>query len=258
MPQEVAAIHQADGAARQRTGSRPLIGISGRRAPASVLDVPSGFADAPLDVYLSEYASSIARAGGIPVHLSPDADVTDLIAHLDGVIISGGADVDPRRYGQVPAEHAGPYETDRDAFEFSLVAAALDANVPLLGICRGNQLLNVFHGGTLIQHLAIGEGESHGSYAYPRAHRVHDVTFEAGSIAQRLYGEITRVNSFHHQAVDVPGEGVRVTGLSPDGIVESIEFDGGMGVQWHPECFGSDPVFEWLVDESSGRKEAAA
>ncbi len=258
MVQKVTAISQTDDSHGQSAALRPLIGITGRRALASIMNVPNGFADAPLDAYLSEYATSVAQVGGIPVHLSPDADVTGLVPHLDGIIIAGGADVDPRRYNQVPAEHAGPFETDRDEFEFSLVEAALDRGIPVLGICRGHQLLNVFHGGTLIQHLPIGEGESHGSYAYPRAHRVHDVVFESGSIPHRLYGDSTRVNSFHHQAVDVPGKGVRVTGRAADGMVESIEFEGGMGVQWHPECFGSDPVFEWLVNESTNRREAAA
>ena len=122
----------------------------------------------------------------------------------------------------------------------------------MLGICRGAQLLNVVRGGTLHQHLPLGEGESHGSYAYPRAHRVHDVHTTAGSVAQALYGETTRVNSFHHQAVDVPGEGVVVTGTAPDGITESIEVHGvpAIGVQWHPETFGGDPVFGWLVEQA--------
>src|SRR5690606_22546312 len=122
---QVAAIPQTDDVTHHPAGSRPLIGISGRRAAASIMGVPSGFADAPLDVYLSEYATSVAQAGGIPVHLSPDADVVGLVAHLDGVIIAGGADVDPCRYNQVPIEEAGPFEPDRDEFEFSLVEAAL-------------------------------------------------------------------------------------------------------------------------------------
>ncbi|MEU4015060.1 gamma-glutamyl-gamma-aminobutyrate hydrolase family protein [Microbacterium sp. NPDC028030] len=231
---------------------RPLIGVSGRRLRGAAIGAPHGFADAPLEAYLSEYATSVLRAGGLPVHLPMDAEPAELVERLDGVVIVGGDDVDPRLYGQVPGPFTPLVDPQRDAFEAGLIEAAIEGGLPLLGVCRGAQLLNVVRGGTLRQHLAPGEGESHGSYAYPRAHRVHEVRLSAGSVAHALYGESTRVNSFHHQAVDVPGHGVIVTGWAPDGVVEAIELEGHpvVGVQWHPETFDGDPIFGWLVDQA--------
>lgn len=235
------------------TPPRPLIGITGRRTRAGVIGAPHGFADAPLEAYLSEYATSVLRAGGLPVHLPMDAVPDELVERLDGVVIVGGDDVDPRRYGQAPGPFTLVVDPLRDDFESGVIEAAIERGVPLLGVCRGAQLLNVVRGGTLRQHLANGEGESHGSYAYPRAHRVHDVRTVPGSVAHALYGETTRVNSFHHQAVDVPGLGVAVTGTAPDGVVEAIEVEGlpAIGVQWHPETFDADPIFGWLVDQAA-------
>jgi putative glutamine amidotransferase len=232
---------------------RPLIGITGRRTRAGVIGAPHGFADAPLEAYLSEYATSVLQAGGLPVHLPMDAAPDELVQRLDGVVIVGGDDVDPRRYGQAPGPFTVMIDPQRDDFESGVIEAAIERGIPLLGVCRGAQLINVVRGGTLRQHLANGEGESHGSYAYPRAHRVHDVRTLAGSVTQELYGVTTRVNSFHHQAVDVPGRGVVVTGTAPDGVVEAIEITGlpVLGVQWHPETFEADPIFGWLVDQAA-------
>lgn len=234
---------------------RPLIGVSGRRLRGAAIGAPFGFADAPLEAYLSEYATSVIRAGGLPVHLPMDAAPTELVERLDGLVIVGGDDVDPRRYGRTPGPFTVAVDPQRDDFETALIEAAIDGTVPLLGVCRGAQLLNVVCGGTLHPHLAPGEGESHGSYAYPRAHRVHDVRTAPDSIARAVYGEITRVNSFHHQAVDAPGHGVVVTGWAPDGIVEAIELEGLpiVGVQWHPEVFHTDPLFRWVVDQAAAR-----
>ncbi len=239
--------------------ARPLIGISGRRLRGAAIGAPHGFADAPLEAYLSEYSTSVLRAGGLPVHLPMDAAPAELVERLDGVVIVGGDDVDPRRYGRTPGPFTPLIDPQRDEFEAGLIEAAIDGAVPLLGVCRGAQLLNVVRGGTLHPHLAHGEGESHGSYAYPRAHRVHEVRTAAGSVAHALYGETTRVNSFHHQAVDVPGTGIVVTGWAPDGIVEAIELEGlpVVGVQWHPEVFDTDPIFDWLVDQASARATLA-
>ncbi|ALX65635.1 gamma-glutamyl-gamma-aminobutyrate hydrolase family protein [Microbacterium sp. XT11] len=235
------------------TVPRPLIGISGRRLRGSAIGAPHGFADAPLEAYLSEYATSVVAAGGLPVHLPMDAAPDELVSRLDGVVIAGGDDVDPRLYGQVPGPYTPLIDPQRDAFESGLITSAIERGVPLLGICRGAQLLNVVRGGTLHQHLAPGEGESHGSYAYPRAHRVHPVRTVADSVAGMLYGEVVHVNSFHHQAVDVPGDGIVVTGWAPDGVVEAIELEGlpVVGVQWHPETFDADPIFGWLVDRAA-------
>lgn len=233
--------------------SSPLIGITGRRKSAAVIGAPPGFADAPAEVYLSEYATSVIDAGGLPVHLALDSDPMALVERLDGIVIAGGEDVDPRRYGQAPGQYTLLVDPPRDEFEIALVVAAIDVGVPVLGVCRGVQVLNVARGGTLIQHLPNGEGESHGSYAYPRAHRVHDVSTTPDSVLSALYGARVKVNSFHHQAVDALGAGLVVTGRADDGITEAIELPGApvLGVQWHPETFRADPAFRWLVDAAA-------
>jgi putative glutamine amidotransferase len=227
--------------------SKPLVGITGRRRDASVLAAPSGFADAPLDIFFADYATSVAAAGGIPVFLPLDGEPAELLARLDAVLLAGGEDVDPANYGASPVPELGATSPGRDAFELSLVRGALAADRPVLGICRGQQLLNVALGGTLVQHV---EGHSQDEH---RARRTHDVTVEPGTRHAGFYGAATRVNSFHHQTVDVPGDGVVIAARDADGHVEAIDVPGAraLAVQWHPESFGGDPVFEWIVKEGS-------
>lgn len=234
-------------------GVLPLIGVTGRQGTGALMGAPRGFADAPVDLYLREYAQSVNLAGGIAVHIPLETNAIALVAHLDGLVIAGGEDVDPRRYGQTPAAQVTAVDPLRDQVELDLIAAAIAADVPILGICRGHQILNVALGGTLTQHLELGTGESHGSYAYPRDHRVHSVELTDGSVLRGVYGGDPVVNSFHHQAIDEPGDGVIVVGRAPDGVIEAIEVEGirALGVQWHPETFASDPVFNWLIDAAT-------
>jgi len=237
-------------AARAARAPKPLVGVTGRRGTGAVIGAPQGFQDAPLEMYLSEYATSVQQAGGIAVHLPIDGDPVELVERLDAVVIAGGEDVDPRRYGEAPGPHTTRIDTLRDEFEIGLVLAAMDAGVPVLGVCRGNQVVNVALGGSLVQHLEIGQGESHASYAYPRQHRVHAVDALPGTIVERLYGTVFHVNSFHHQAVHRLGEGLVAAGSARDGVIESIEHRDApvLGVQWHPETFGGDPAFDWLIE----------
>ncbi|MFJ5304316.1 gamma-glutamyl-gamma-aminobutyrate hydrolase family protein [Streptomyces sp. NPDC088350] len=229
--------------------SAPLIGLTGRRGAGHMLGFPEPFFDTALDIYVSDYARSVLDAGGVPVHLPMDAPPSRLVKSLDGIVISGGEDVDPRLYGEVAGPKTSRIDRARDAFESGLLRAALDQGIPVLGICRGSQLINVALGGSLVADLPAGQGESHGLAAYHRTDRVHRVSFEPGTIAHALYGAETMVNSFHHQSVARPGEGVTVTGRADDGVVEAIEAAAGrfLGVQWHPEVFGGDPAFHWLV-----------
>jgi putative glutamine amidotransferase len=234
---------------------RPVVGLTGRRVRAELLTTAHGFRDAPVDAYFSEYASSVAGAGALPVHVPQGSDVDAFADLLDALVLSGGSDVDPGLYGGVLMPNVGWIDPERDAFESALLEAMLERGKPVLAICRGAQLLNVVLGGDLIEDLPIGEGASHASYAYPRAHRRHRVAFDPGSLAHQVYGDEVVVNSFHHQAVRRPGAGVRVTGRADDGVIETIELESGLalGVQWHPECLDADPAFAWLVDACAQR-----
>lgn len=209
--------------------------------------------DAMIDVHFTEYSDAIIAAGGTPVLLTRTASVGDLVERLDGIVLSGGADVDPRKYGARPGPHLGSTEPERDQFELALAEAAIEAGVPLLGICRGLQVLNVWAGGTLLPHLAPDDGEGHSSQAYPRNARTHEVAFVDGTQCAELYGPTCVVNSLHHQAVDRLGNGLVVSGRASDGVIESIELPGHavLAVQWHPEMLRDrlEPVFPWLVQQ---------
>jgi putative glutamine amidotransferase len=227
----------------------PVVGLTGRRAEGSQLDAPAAFSDSPVDAYFSDYARSVLTAGGLPVHLPQDVDPHVAASFMDALLLSGGHDVDPVRYGASVGPRTTPIDPARDAFEIGLVQAMISLGKPVLGICRGAQVINVATGGSLVADLPVGAGVSHASFAYPRAYRRHEVHFEPDSLARRIYGHATRVNSFHHQAVDGPGVGIRVAGRASDGVVEAIEHVDApvLGLQWHPECFESDPAFGWLV-----------
>jgi gamma-glutamyl-gamma-aminobutyrate hydrolase PuuD len=170
------------------------------------------------------------------VCITPDDPKT--ISGLDGLLLTGGTDVNPRRYGEAPGPHTQGPDTERDELEARLLADALAQDLPVLAICRGMQLLNVVAGGTLTQHL--GDSNAH--------HGDHPVLIQPGSRLAGIYGAGERVvNSRHHQAVREPGEGVAVTALAPDGIIEGIEIPRRrfvVGVQWHPEDRPEDaPLF---------------
>ncbi len=233
----------------------PVIGITGQRlATAEIRTAPDILLHTSTDAYLAYYAQAISRAGGIPVHLAREAAPERLVERLDGVVIAGGQDVDPRAYGQMPLPTATRLDPVRDRFERALIIAALEQDKPLVGVCRGMQLLNVALGGTLVPDLLGRQQEEHTLILYPPEVRVHEVTFTPGSRMDGIYGGAALVNSFHHQAVDALGDGVEVAGQATDGVVEAIEVTGtrAVGVQWHPEMLTDlDPLFTWLIEESA-------
>lgn len=230
----------------------PLIGLSGRRWPAELIP-PFDYAalhGEEVDVHLSEYPKVIQRAGGLPVQLTRNTDPVSIVRRLDGLVMTGGADPDPSLYGEEPHPELGKVERERDEWELALIRAALDARLPMLCVCRGAQLLNVALGGTLIQHL--DQADRHARWDLPRIERCHMVRVSPGSRAESLYGVETFTNSLHHQAVGRRGDGVVVTGVSDDGVVEAFEVEGRpevFAVQWHPEMLSDqvDPAFTWLV-----------
>lgn len=230
---------------------RPLVGLPGRRKKASQVEgfAPT-WADVDVEVHLRDWARSVALAGGVPVQIPLDADPVELMARIDALVLTAGADIDPARYGADPDPDLGTVEPDRDDHELALLAAALERELPVLAVCRGHQLLNVARGGTLRQH-----DPSHQRFDLAPDALVHDVTFTPGSRLHDLYGPSIRVNTMHHQYIELVGEGLVVTGVAPDGVIEGIELPGAdvVGVQWHPEVMAGDPSFRWVVERAGAR-----
>jgi putative glutamine amidotransferase len=214
---------------------RPLVGIT--------LDDEHGRPG--VHVLRDDYLRSVEQAGAIPVVLPPAApdDAGPLLDRLDGLLLSGGVDVDPALFGEPPHPKLRRVDRGRDDFEIALVREALLRRLPILAICRGTQVLNVAAGGTLIQDLPshMTGGERH-DCPEPRSRRVHSVAIEPGTRLRGVLGEATMpVNSFHHQAVSRVGDGFVVSArCAEDRIVEGIERPDRrfvVGVQWHPETF---------------------
>lgn len=203
-----------------------------------------------------EYLHAVVKAGGIPVVLAPRWEIDLLEAYkgiCQGFMLSGGGDLDPSYWGELPSPALANISPIRDCFELGLAQMALAAKKPILGICRGIQVMNVAAGGSLYQDLQTGM--SHQQNA-PRSHTFHDIVIEKGSRLGAIIppGQI-RVNSFHHQAVKRVAEGFAVSALSPDGVIEAIEALEGfaVGVQWHPEDLrdsGSAALFGALVESA--------
>lgn len=231
-------------------GSSPLIGITSylERARFGVWDLPAALLP-------REYVDSVVRSGGVPVLLPPvGTGYAELVARLDGLILAGGADLDPARYHQPAHPETTGIRPDRDGFEFGLLAAALSADLPVLAVCRGMQVLNSALGGTLHQHLPERTGhEGHRPEMGVFGHT--EVRIEAGSRLADLLGSDVKVRCHHHQALDVVAAGLAVVGTADDGTIEAVESVVGrfvLGVQWHPEQdSGDDRLVSALVREAT-------
>lgn len=226
--------------------NRPLIGISSYlvdeaqwgqwRLPAALL--PAG------------YHRLAQRAGGLAALLPPDdpARAAETLRRLDGLVVAGGPDLDPARYG-APADPrtdaVTPTSRERDAWELALIEAALAAELPLLGVCRGAQVLNVALGGTLVQHME-------GHREHPGVFGEHEVKPVPGTRLAALLPEAVTVPAYHHQAIAELGDGVIASAYAADGVVEAVELpDAGsfaLGVQWHPEMGEDVRVMRGLVE----------
>lgn len=238
----------------------PVIGVSAYAERAQW-----GVWDADAVVLPRSYVTSVAAAGGAPVVLPPVPGVESVVARLDGLVLAGGSDIDPSRYGARRQPHAQPPVHDRDEHELALIDAAVGAGIPLLGICRGMQLINVWRGGTLIQHLPAVVGHTEHSPS-PAGFGRHDVRVEAGSRVAQMLGRpgTVVVPTNHHQAVERVGRGLVPTAWAGDGTVEAIEDpaeDFLVGVQWHPEAGDDVALFEALVaaarSRSTGRRSTS-
>ena len=188
-----------------------------------------------------DYAEAVTRAGGLPLLLpilEPEL-AEACLEGADGLLLSGGGDADPVHFGQEPHPHLGIVDERRDAFEFALYRAARRRALPVLGVCRGLQMINIAEGGTLHQHLgALPDTLQHDQRSGDGG-LLHGLRLEPGSLLAARWGcERVRVNSYHHQAADRVGSGLRAVAWSADGVIEALEgAEGGfvLGVQWHPE-----------------------
>lgn len=207
------------------------------------------------------YVTAVQVAGGLPLIVPPDDEVAEhpdaLLDKLDALILIGGADVDPATYGATADPRTGATRPERDRFELALAYGAMERGLPLLGICRGGQMVNVACGGTLIQHLPDVVGDDH-HLETPGSFSEHEVELEAGSLAARAAGAArVTVKSHHHQAVDEVGEGLVASGHAlPDAIVEAVEHpdhDFTLGVLWHPEADERSKIVAALVRAAKPR-----
>ncbi len=238
----------------------PTIGITGN------------FDDNQLKL-LPGYYRYVKQAGGVPFVIPPHRefyqnDFSNVLDHIDALLLSGGADLNPTVLGEDPVPGLHGINAERDEWELQLVREAYNRQMPILGICRGIQVLAAAFGGTVLQDLATALPNTpllkHSQNA-ERNVATHFVTTEKGSLMREFFGEKVVVNSFHHQAVGEPGEHFRVTARSADGVVEAIESTEGkdvVGVQWHPECFydvaspNMNNLFYWFINKAGEYAEA--
>lgn len=244
---------------------KPVIGIS-----ANVLDIEKGpFTGCRRSFVNEDYVKAVIEAGAIPViiPMTDDIEVIEYQVHtLDGLLLTGGQDVHPREYGELPSDELEETSTERDNFDRTLVKAALERQIPILGICRGHQILNVVAGGSLYQDLGYIE---HCSIAHnqfkseiPEPHRIKT---EKNSLLNSVLGDHISVNSFHHLAVKDLAPEFKATAISEDGVVEGIEHTSHpfiVGVQWHPEELSvkgdtrMKSLFKEMVHHSAEIKES--
>lgn len=207
-----------------------------------------------------DYIKSVIKAGGIPVIIpliKSEKDIKEQLDMVDGIIISGGHDVNPLLYGEEPSQKLGGILPKRDDFDINLIRLAMEAKKPILGICRGHQLLNVVNGGSLYQDLSFIEGcyIKHNQASLSNI-PTHTIKIKKGTKLREILGEETICNSFHHLAIKEVAKGFIASAVSKDGIVEAIEHEGEefvMGVQWHPEMMSAEnknmlSIFTKLVE----------
>jgi gamma-glutamyl-gamma-aminobutyrate hydrolase PuuD len=236
---------------------RPRIGATTYREPARW-----GVWDEPADLLPATYARAVDAAGGLAVLLPPAAPehAESALDAVHGLLLTGGADVDPARYGAPREEHTGGPRADRDEWELALVHAAIERDLPVLAVCRGMQVLNVALGGDLVQHLPDQVGsDAHcpvvGAYAR------HGVDIAAGSALAAIIGTRTDTATHHHQGVRNLGTGLTATAWAADGVVEAVELADRSwvhGVQWHPEAFDGHALFAAFVAACRTHAEVGA
>ena len=238
----------------------PVIGICAVKERARW-----AFWDQTAHLVADTYVRAVQDTGALVVLLPVDSrDPQRLLDRVDGLMVIGGADLDPAVYGQERSEATENTYRDRDEFELALTRGALERGLPFLGICRGMQLLNVALGGTINQNLVAADGTNpHRRIVGTFVGTEHDIDLEPGSLVARATGEeIHEARCHHHQAIDRLGSGLLVTGSARDGVPEAIELEGGdswvLGVQWHPEAGDKRQLFEAFTEAAAQWAGSAA
>lgn len=232
---------------------KPIVGI-----PCAFQEPQDQFGGGQ-SVVPQSYLRALEMANGLPLPIpitGQESTLRALYDHIDGLLLAGGVDIDPARYGESPHPDLGKIDAQRDWTELTITPWALADGLPLLAICRGIQVLNVAVGGSLWQDIAAQAPDTlwHTYYpGYPYNRLSHSVRLEPDSRLAGILGDLElEVNSLHHQAVKEVGDGLRVTARSPDGVIEGLEGDGRawvVAVQWHPECLlDDDPRMRWLFE----------
>ncbi|HEY4419696.1 MAG TPA: gamma-glutamyl-gamma-aminobutyrate hydrolase family protein [Pseudonocardia sp.] len=217
--------------------NRPVVGLTtyGERVAYGVWDHDAVLLPRP-------YPDVVIAAGGLPVLLPPHVEAAAAVDRVDALVLSGGPDIDPQRYGADRHPRTGDARAERDAAEIAMLQRALERGIPVLGVCRGLQMLNVALGGTLVQHLPDAVGHN-GHNPTPGVFGTTTVELVPGGRVATAVGTAVAVQCHHHQALDRLADGLVVTGRAGDGTVEAVELDGrpfAVGVQWHPEQDATD------------------
>ena len=235
--------------------ARPLIGITAYAEPR----VRWGVWDVPAAVIPLAYVKQVEAAGGRALLVPPSEEAIDeTLDALDGILFSGGSDIDPAEYGHDPHEETTGTRPERDRAELALLRAALERDLPILAVCRGSQVLNVALGGDLVQHLPDLVGDEKHKHT-PGVFADHDVDVKEGSRLGSLLGNRAPVKSHHHQGFGTLGEGLVEAAWAEDGTLEALEDPGrrfALGVLWHPEEGEDAALFRALVEEARAYRQA--
>jgi putative glutamine amidotransferase len=221
--------------------------------------MPDNFDHLGIDLHIGAFADAVATAGGVAMTMPCSMAALDSLSYAHALVLTGGSDVSPARYGEEPHETVYGIDELRDSVEIALAMRALEMSLPMFAICRGLQVLNVALGGSLVQHLTPENGATdlHAAWDHDPSAQVHGVTGSAGSLVASVYssdGGPWMVNSLHHQALARVGSGMVATGWATDGTIEAAEMSDRpiLAVQWHPELVAQpDPGFEWLIAEAT-------
>jgi putative glutamine amidotransferase len=233
--------------------ARPVVGITTYVTPARF-----GAWELESALIPADYVRMVEQAGARPLLVPPSEEgIPETLDALDGLVFSGGSDLDPDLYRQDPHPETTGVVAERDRAELALLSAALERDMPVLAICRGSQVLNIARGGDLVQHLPDVVGDEKHKHT-PGTFGDHDVTLEEGTRLAALLGDHAPVKSHHHQGFGRVGEGLRVAAHAEDGTIEAVEATDrrfAFGVLWHPEAGEDRKLFEALVSEAASYRE---